>query len=1209
MGLAEHRRDGRAQVDLAERLEVVVVPSQLADRGGGVTSEELDGPGIERRRFRVDAGGEVVQDFLRAPVGLARFVELLVHGEDLREGAEQDRLCLPVAVHAGNHLAQLRRGLEDRCWPMDQDVGDWRDASRHQPLIAGPERVLHDPARRTRCLAELPEHDPGVHLQPRRPRQPGIVAGALEHGNSRRDGFQRPSGEAGAADELRSTGLQQLDAGDQPGVIDLRRGGACPVEHLLAVVEGPLLEKGVGKVHQELDPERRGCGQQRGGTAQEGRRRRQVTTCQGPTARRGELRRRSLADRLRTRIHEPQARPVLVCLLQVVAEDLLELQLAAALPVDALRPDDEALVECRAGALQQAPVCGVADDLVPEPVDRLVLGQLAHELLGHENAQVVGQSRPNGFIHELRDRVHRERKPDHRRRVDDRALLRLQRIEARRNECLHRRRDLQSVRAFARHPAVQAALDRTGLHEHRDHLLHVQGIALRRLRNAAAHSLVEGAQELLHDLPGVVLAQRFQLDEQCLVCLRPVGVPLGDLMPRGAEHEQRRRLDRFEEVVQEVEERRLGKVEVVDQHDDRLLRGDRLEEPAAAPHQLRDRELRGAQVHRRRDALHDPLPFVGQRRATEEQVDPPRRDPRVVVARDASRLAHDLAERPEGDALAVRQAPAPDQPGLLAGARRELTDEPRLADARVAHDRDELRLAALDGGLQRCRQAAHLHLAPHEWGGGALLLRRGGAHRHEPVRRHGLRLALEVEWRHELDFDLVPSEPVGEVAEDHFATARRLFQPRGGVHGVARDHPLGRARVARDHLAAVDPDVIAQLEARVRAESGVQRLQRRLHVRGRTDRANGVVLVPDRQPEDGHHRVADELLHRAAVALERDAHAVEVRRHDVAHRVRARGRAAQGVDLRHREHDRHRAAALAGDEGGERRAACRAEAHRVWRLLAAAGADPHPGEGRGHDCLGFAGSLVHGDEAERVDQLVRALRADRVHGLEVRSVADEVAGRLVDEHLERRRVLLHDGGGVHRRPEEHVLARLGRAEGDLAGGDAGAHDEPHAVAGFEFVVEGREGTLRFRGGLKGPEGIVIVPERQPEDRHDGVTDDLLDRAAVRFEDCAHDVEVAVQDLAERLGIQPLSERRGALEVRGDEGDDAPDFAGRLVLEERLAAHAAQAGLGRVQLPAGPAGLTLHGASLAAGAARSGSAQALAPAVPLGLRRRRSRRSP
>ena len=59
----------------------------------------------------------------------------------------------------------------------------------------------------------------------------------------------------------------------------------------------------------------------------------------------------------------------------------------------------------------------------------------------------------------------------------------------------------------------------------------------------------------------------------------------------------------------------------------------------------------------------------------------------------------------------------------------------------------------------------------------------------------------------------------------------------------------------------------------------VQLRLRALHVRGGANRAKRVVLVELRQPEDGHDRVADELLDHAAVALELGAHRVEVAGH------------------------------------------------------------------------------------------------------------------------------------------------------------------------------------------------------------------------------------------------------------------------------------------------------------------------------------------
>jgi hypothetical protein len=57
------------------------------------------------------------------------------------------------------------------------------------------------------------------------------------------------------------------------------------------------------------------------------------------------------------------------------------------------------------------------------------------------------------------------------------------------------------------------------------------------------------------------------------------------------------------------------------------------------------------------------------------------------------------------------------------------------------------------------------------------------------------------------------------------------------------------------------------------------------HLGGRADCSKRVVLVYARQSEDGHDRVADVLLDRPAVALERGSHLVEVARHDLADRL------------------------------------------------------------------------------------------------------------------------------------------------------------------------------------------------------------------------------------------------------------------------------------------------------------------------------------
>jgi len=70
----------------------------------------------------------------------------------------------------------------------------------------------------------------------------------------------------------------------------------------------------------------------------------------------------------------------------------------------------------------------------------------------------------------------------------------------------------------------------------------------------------------------------------------------------------------------------------------------------------------------------------------------------------------------------------------------------------------------------------------------------------------------------------------------------------------------------RDHrLAGVDANPDLQLELIVVA---VQLLDCFQDAQARADRALGVVLVRHRRAEHGHHRVADEFLHGAAVALD-----------------------------------------------------------------------------------------------------------------------------------------------------------------------------------------------------------------------------------------------------------------------------------------------------------------------------------------------------
>ena len=81
------------------------------------------------------------------------------------------------------------------------------------------------------------------------------------------------------------------------------------------------------------------------------------------------------------------------------------------------------------------------------------------------------------------------------------------------------------------------------------------------------------------------------------------------------------------------------------------------------------------------------------------------------------------------------------------------------------------------------------------------------------------------------------------------------------------------------------PGAYSDLDAQLVAELVVQDRQAVAHPGGGPHRAERVVLVEARDAEHGHDRVADELLHGAAVMFEHLAHRVEVAAHQPAERL------------------------------------------------------------------------------------------------------------------------------------------------------------------------------------------------------------------------------------------------------------------------------------------------------------------------------------
>jgi len=134
------------------------------------------------------------------------------------------------------------------------------------------------------------------------------------------------------------------------------------------------------------------------------------------------------------------------------------------------------------------------------------------------------------------------------------------------------------------------------------------------------------------------------------------------------------------------------------------------------------------------------------------------------------------------------------------------------------------------------------------------------------MRLKRLRLAFHLEGSSLLGLDRIANEPTRPTSDQRLAGRRRLLEPRGDVDRVACDKRLS---LAGDDLAGVDADADTELE---RPRGG-------MHLGGCAHCAKRIVLMRLRHAEHGHHRVADELLHRAAVPLDDGPHLLVVATH------------------------------------------------------------------------------------------------------------------------------------------------------------------------------------------------------------------------------------------------------------------------------------------------------------------------------------------
>jgi hypothetical protein len=137
-----------------------------------------------------------------------------------------------------------------------------------------------------------------------------------------------------------------------------------------------------------------------------------------------------------------------------------------------------------------------------------------------------------------------------------------------------------------------------------------------------------------------------------------------------------------------------------------------------------------------------------------------------------------------------------------------------------------------------------------------------------PPHGEGPRLALHPNRVQSLVLDGAPRGTEGDLPDNHGPHGRGLLEPGGGVHDVPGCHGLallGPGLQGYDRLARIHADANGEVQSgRLLVQLGYSLED----PEPRSDRSFRVVFVGDRRTEEGHHRVAHELLDPASESFD-----------------------------------------------------------------------------------------------------------------------------------------------------------------------------------------------------------------------------------------------------------------------------------------------------------------------------------------------------
>ena len=476
----------------------------------------------------------------------------------------------------------------------------------------------------------------------------------------------------------------------------------------------------------------------------------------------------------------------------------------------------------------------------------------------------------------------REAETEYGRLLDQRTVGGIEAVEASCDQRLEGLRDLEMRQVADRPISTILGRESTLVQQHPDGLDGVERHAVGAFEDEPHRGVRQARNEAIEALGHDLVTERLEREgDRVAASGAPVRPPLEQVRPRQRHDEDRMGAAPLEHVVDEVEEARIGPLEVLEEQDRQAQVRDALEERPPRGEQLL--ALAGTALldaEQLEEARLDPAPLLRIRHILGDGgSDPLARRRRVVGLGQPCPLPDHLAERPERDALAVGGRASLVPVDVLDDAVDVLVELPaqaRLADPGHPDERDQPRSPLARGRVQQLLENSHLGVASNERRLERLAAVRAAAHGDDPIRAPRADrqlLSLEDLLAGRLEGDCHRRGAHRPLVDEQAAGRRRGLESRGGVDHVAGDHSL--ARRANGHGGLAGRDACPQLEVR-RVDLGAQLADREDQLEPGANGALGIILVSGRRAERRHDGVTDELLDDAAVPLDDLARHLEV---------------------------------------------------------------------------------------------------------------------------------------------------------------------------------------------------------------------------------------------------------------------------------------------------------------------------------------------